>query len=61
MWAMAALSFLTFSLDKSLAFGLAAYFLHSIYEAFGHEKSRKPEWLLGLIAAALCFAIAYSA
>lgn len=50
---MALLAFATFSLDKSLCFGMAAYFVRSVVV-------RKPAWWLGGIAAALGVAIAFS-
>jgi AGZA family xanthine/uracil permease-like MFS transporter len=51
---MAAISLLTFSLDKSLAFGLWAYFARSF------SAGKKPAWWLAAIAAALTAAIVFS-
>lgn len=51
---MSLISFLTFSLDKPLAFGMWAYFCLSI-------ARKKPSWWLGGIAAALTAAILCSA
>jgi AGZA family xanthine/uracil permease-like MFS transporter len=57
MIGMAAIAFLTFSLDKSLAFGFLAYFLHSLKPGTG----RQPALWLGGIAIAMSLAIAFSA
>lgn len=46
----------TFSLDKSLAFGIWAYFLRS----FAPNRGQKPAWWLGAIALALSAAVAFS-
>lgn len=49
---MAMIALLTFSLDKSLAFGMWAYFGHSVSKG-------KPAWWLAIIAFALSVAIIY--
>jgi AGZA family xanthine/uracil permease-like MFS transporter len=54
--AMGVISFLTFSLDKSLVFGFWAYFIAS----FIPGRAEKPAWWLGAIAAALTAALAFS-
>lgn len=53
---MGLISLLTFSLDKSLAFGFAAYFVQSLI----HTRGSKPAWWLGGIAAAMIAAIVCS-
>ena len=53
---MGGISFATFSLDKSLAFGLWAYFALSLVPA----QNRKPSWWLAGIAGVLTAAIAFS-
>ena len=50
---MSAISFFTFSLDKSLAFGLWVYFAMSL-------RGGKPAWWLAFIATALTAAIGFS-
>ncbi len=53
---MSAIALLTFSLDKSLAFGLWSYFAIS----FLPIRAAKPAWWLAAIASALTAAIAFS-
>lgn len=53
MAGMGLVTLLTFSLDKSLAFGFASYFILSVYR-------KKPAYWLGVIAAVLGFAIVFS-
>ena len=53
---MGAISFATFSLDKSLAFGLWAYFAYSLLPKHNH----KPAYWLAGIATALTAAITFS-
>ena len=53
---MGIIAFTTFSLDKSLAFGLWAYFVQSLIPGRGE----KPAYWLGIIAAALTTAVAFS-